>query len=51
VKIVDFGVARLVYSCHIRDSQLIGSFQYLSPEQPSDFVLAIAVEFWCLHVP
>jgi serine/threonine protein kinase len=39
VKIVDFVIARLVYSRHIRDSQLIGSFQYISPEQMNDVEL------------
>ena len=33
VKIVDFGVARLVDSRHTRAGQLMGSFHYMSPEQ------------------
>jgi len=33
VKIVDFGMARLVHSCHTRAGQLIGTLNYMSPEQ------------------
>ncbi|HXY06438.1 MAG TPA: protein kinase [Terriglobales bacterium] len=33
VKIVDFGIARLVHSRHTRAGQLMGSFHYMSPEQ------------------
>jgi serine/threonine protein kinase len=33
VKIVDFGMARLVHSSHTRAGQLIGTLNYMSPEQ------------------
>lgn len=33
VKIVDFGMARLVHSRHTRAGQLIGTLNYMSPEQ------------------
>jgi len=33
VKIVDFGMARLVHSRHTRAGQLIGTLHYMSPEQ------------------
>jgi serine/threonine protein kinase len=33
VKIVDFGMARLVHSRHTRAGQLIGTVHYMSPEQ------------------
>jgi eukaryotic-like serine/threonine-protein kinase len=33
VKIVDFGMARLVHSRHTRAGQLIGTIHYMSPEQ------------------
>jgi eukaryotic-like serine/threonine-protein kinase len=36
VKIVDFGIARLVHSRHTHAGQLMGSFHYMSPEQVND---------------
>ena len=39
VKIVDFGIARLVHSRHTRAGQIMGSFQYMSPEQINDLDL------------
>ena len=36
VKIVDFGIARLVHSRHTQAGQLMGSFHYMSPEQIND---------------
>jgi len=36
VKIVDFGIARLMHSRHTRAGQLVGSFDYMSPEQIND---------------